>query len=45
MNYRRIAQIFRPGKHLRVSTGMSPDQAEEYSKLVNNAYVFLRRNV
>ena len=41
-NYREIAQIYHPDKHRPASTGMSPNQAERYFKLVNNSYEFLR---
>ena len=44
MNYRKIARIYHPDKHRPSSTNMSPDQAEEYFKLVNNTYAFLRTN-
>ena len=43
-NYRRISQIYHPDKHRPDSTGMSPNQAEEYFKLVNNTHNFLRTN-
>ena len=43
-NYRKIARIYHPDKHRPASIGMSPNQAEEYFKLVNNAYEFLRSN-
>ena len=39
-NYRKISRIYHPDKHRPVLTGMSPNQAEEYFKLVNNAYEF-----
>ena len=44
MNNREIARIYHPDKHRPDSTGMSPNQAEEYFKLVNNVYEFLRSN-
>ena len=44
-NNREIARIYHPDKHRPDSTGMSPNQAEEYFKLVNNVYEFLRSNV
>ena len=37
IQYPIIAQIYHPDKHLPASTYMSPNQAEEYFKLVNNA--------
>ena len=43
-NYRKIALIYHPDKRRPASTGMSPNQAEEYFKLVNNAYKCLRLN-
>ena len=39
-NYRKIARIYYPDKHCPSSTLMSPNQAEEYFKLVNNVYDF-----
>ena len=42
--YREIARIYHPDKHRPDPTGMSPNQAEEYFKLVNNAYEFLLAN-
>ena len=44
-NYRKIEQIYEPDKHRPASTGMSPNQPEEYFKMVNNAFEFLRSNV
>ena len=43
-NYRKIAPIYHQDINCPASTGMSPNQAEEYFKLVNNAYEFLRLN-
>ena len=43
-NYRKISQIYHLDKHLPASTGMLPNQAEEYLKLVNNMYELLRLN-
>ena len=43
-NYQKIAQIYHPDKHRPASTCMSPNQAEEYLKLVNNAYECLLSN-
>ena len=43
-NYRKIARIYHPDKHIPDSTDMTPNQVEEYIKLVNNAYGFLRSN-
>ena len=37
-----FARIYHPDKHSTDLIGMSPNQAEEYFKLVNNAYNFLR---
>ena len=42
--YLRIARIYHPDKRRPDSIGVSPDQAEEYFKLVNNTYAFLRTN-
>ena len=43
-NHMKIAKIYHPYKHRPDSIGMSLNQAEEYFKLVNNAYEFLRTN-
>ena len=43
-DYRKIARIYHPDRHCPDLTGMSPNQAEEYFKLFNNAYNFLRSN-
>ena len=41
-NYRKIAQIYHPYKHRPDLTGVSPNQGEEYFRLVKNTYEFLR---
>ena len=43
-NYRKILRIYHPDINRPVSTEMSPNQDEEYFKLVNNAYEFSRSN-
>ena len=45
MNYVKIVRIYHPGIHCPASTGMSPNQSEEYYKLFKNAYEVLRLNV
>ena len=44
-SYQKIARIYHPDKHRPASTGISPNQAGGYFKLVDNAYPFLRSNV
>ena len=43
-NYWKIARIYHPDKYRPDSTGMSPNQAEEYFKVVKIAYKFSRSN-
>ena len=44
MNNRKTARIYHTDKHRPALTVMPSNQAEEYFKLVNNAYNFLRLN-
>ena len=44
VRYRKLARTYHPDKHNPTSTNMTSTEAEEFFKLINNAYEFLRNN-
>jgi len=43
--YRELSRLYHPDKHDTAKTGMTDEEAEEFCKLINNAYSHLREIV
>ena len=43
--YRELSRLYHPDKHDATKTGMTDEEAEEFCKLINNAYSHLREIV
>jgi len=43
--YRELSRLYHPDKHDPTKTGMTDEEAENFCKLINNAYAHLREIV
>ena len=43
--YRELSRLYHPDKHDTTKTGITDEEAEDFCKLINNAYGYLREIV